>query len=263
MSSKASDFANKVETVEIDLSEKGLTDLAKMLVQSGRMSAPSFTNWCSRVSPQASRWARAQKEDASKAGPEKKAKEGGSKATLKGEQKAGKAKDVKNVPKLSGFKKAWPAISLTTWEGVLDASEALKRTWYVHNKAKLNMDSDRKVAAQTYLQSLGLTEDEMKASRAWFPILPGLKEKELYDSIPDEEVECPPPDPGPVDSMTVSPSADGKVAAPAVVSYASVVGVPTLVTDQAGRTGTSLQVAALKRGVVKNNVPNKGRRGRG
>jgi hypothetical protein len=236
----SSETLERIETVEIDLSERGLTELAKMLVQSGRMSAPSFTNWCSRVSPQASRWARADQvpSRAGKAKGKKPNNDGSSRTTPKDESRAGKPVGVKDAHKLSGFKKAWPDVNVKTWKEVLGASEALKRTWMTRHKMIMDVQ-DRKTAAQTHLAGLNLSEEELRHSRAWFPLFPGDDNKELYDSIttsaetPQQSEDTVPSNTGPAlktgDKETTEPS------------NAWEGGSPKLVIDQTGSTGTSQQ----------------------
>jgi hypothetical protein len=228
----------RVEKVEIDLSEKGLTDLARMLVQSGRMSAPSFSNWSSRVSSQASRWARANRESSKAGKGSKPNKEGGSKTAPKDESKPGKPVSVKDANKLSGFKKAWPGVNINTWKGVLSASEALRRSWMVRHKEALGNSQNRREAAQAFLAQFGLNEAEMKQSRAWFPLLPGDDNKELYKSI---SIEAEIPQQEEDTSVARMPGAalkagDEDAAGP---SNAWAGGGLKLVMDQTGTTGTS------------------------
>jgi hypothetical protein len=275
----------KIEKVEIDLTEKGLTELAKMLVQSGRMSAPSFTNWCSRVSPQASRWARPKRESSkagkAKSGPNNTERGSLPKATPKGGSNSGKPVSVKDAYKLSGFKKAWPDVRIDTWKEVLSAPVALKRTWFNCHKTILDNVQDRKAAAQAHLAKFNLNEDEFKHSRAWFPLLPGKDDKELYDSITVGAALPPSNDTAASDSArvktalplsysTVASSKTGTTqktgdVEAAGLSMAQKGSLSQLVMDQSVTTGTSQQLPPVLKpphggGKNKARQPKKGKR---
>jgi hypothetical protein len=270
MSTKAPVVTN-VEKVEVDLTEKGLTELAKMLVQSGRMSAPSFTNWCSRVSSQGSRWARIAQGDSSMTGkpgkrPEKKKVRSIATAAKDGDTSEGSKskKSIKDGFKLSGLKKANPPFDTTSWESVLASSDEVKTQWYQWTKTFLSMAENKALATRELFNSLNLSEEEMKGSRAWFPILPGKAEKELYDGItPDPalqvsggdveitdtspKVECPPKDSIDLSMTKEAPTSSAAAVRPIVSNVWDGNSSAAVMNSNAGRTGTLLPQELAKK----------------
>jgi len=237
MSKTEASAAKTVEKVEIDLSEKGLTELARMLVQSGRMSAPSFTNWCSRVAPSASRWARSQS-DAKEAAAGTSGKAGnrkGSKTTNTAAPVAVQPgntsvkvnkKTVNDGLKFSGFIKAHPYESVGSWAEVLSASSEDKERWMMDH-LMVRGKAPSKETVLNILGGFGLNEAEIKQSRAWFPFLPDSSAQ--YHALVSSYDE---------DAGLIEPGTElyDKAPAPAA-SYAAAASRDTI---PAGSTGTSL-----------------------
>jgi hypothetical protein len=156
-----------VEHVQVDLSEKGLTDLAAMLVKSGRMSSASFQEWAHRTSKVTGRWTRENK--ASKG-----AKSNKKSMTSKSGSgtKIGSEPSKKDKTKLAVLLKVVPACRLGQWAEVKDLRP--KKAMELQNSISEVYETFTKagMTAKEGLINLGLTEEEIKTSRSFFPYLP-------------------------------------------------------------------------------------------
>jgi hypothetical protein len=166
----------QVETVNVPLSERGLTDLAAMLVKSGRLSAASFREWAHRTQQIAGRWAtETSKTSAAKGSVTTKA------SSTTASRSQGKAKKVsKDAEKFRVLKLLLPKCKLGNWDEVI------------------NLKPDKAIALQKELLELRgkflaaeggqgirevLNEDDYKISKSVFPYLPRFRDPSSRDVL--------------------------------------------------------------------------------
>jgi hypothetical protein len=167
MSSEA--HVPEVEMVTVPLSEKGLTDLAAMLVKSGRLSAASFREWSNRTQQIAGRWV-----TKGKTGKEPKKPKGSGNSTNPGKTTDPKRKgkdQVKDTERFRILKKIYPECKLGNWGEVMNltSAKAMELQIKLLEKRQEFLDAG---GIRFGLESLGLNEEEIKLSRSVFPYLP-------------------------------------------------------------------------------------------
>jgi len=183
MSAKALDSV-EVELAAVPFSEKGLSDLAKALVESGSMSAHAFNSWCSRMAPLAVRWERSQQQKEKPALPKvvkpsharKPAKERVGEPSENDQPQQDK-KPSKNDLKLAGFIKVHPDCAAMSWKDIRDASKEKVTEWYHSHHSTMELVHG-KSDVHAFLSSRGLVDSEINMSKAWFPYF--QERRELY-----------------------------------------------------------------------------------
>jgi hypothetical protein len=232
----------RVETVQVDLSEKGLTDLSAMLIKSGLFSAASFREWSHRTQQLARRWVHKTKP----LGGEKKANKRGSNTALSGQKppsKGGKS-NKKSKEKFLVLKKLIPSCTLGNWDEVNNQSHAKM----VALQTKITKKRQEILAVSSDIKSgladLGLTEEEIKLSRAFFPYLPKFQDLSNRKSLGECVVSSPPvSNPDGSDEIVSVGNTDGDV------KIASDLGSNKIASDHvsSGQTAaTTVEAGALR-----------------